>query len=87
MSLKSPSSLYAPPSLRDITSFPREMHLNVLTFLRATDLSALQRTCRCFNNRDLIVEVVEHAANHVVSDRFCVGFTLSCVIGREYTCI
>eukprot|EP00986_Skeletonema_menzelii_P013296 scaffold7621_cov152-Skeletonema_menzelii.AAC.9 len=65
MSLKSPTSLYAAST--HITSFPREIHLNVLTFLRATDLSALQRTCRCFNNRDLIVEVVEHAANHVVS--------------------
>lgn len=64
MSLKSSSSLH---TASPITSFPREIHLNVLTFLRATDLSSLQRTCRCFNNRDLIVEVVEHAANHVVS--------------------
>jgi hypothetical protein len=66
MSLKSPPSLCA-PYFQNITAFPREIHLNVLTFLRATDLSALQRTCRCFNNRDLIVEVVEHVSNHVVS--------------------
>lgn len=71
MSLKSP-----PPSptqgntttpQNSITSFPRELHLNILTYLRATDLSALQRTARCFNNRDLIVDVVDHYANVVVS--------------------
>ena len=58
MSLKSPLTLVA---------FPRELHLNVLTFLRATDLSALQQTSRCFNNRDLIAEVVDHCAHVVVS--------------------
>jgi len=78
MSLKSPSSLYA----TSITSFPREIHLNVLTFLRATDLSALQRTCRCFNNRDLIVEVVEHAANHVYPSDLTKGFDTPIVSGE-----
>ena len=58
MSLKSPLTLVA---------FPRELHLNILTFLRATDLSALQQSSRCFNNRDLIAEVVDHYANVVVS--------------------
>ena len=65
MSLKSPLSLAAP---HDIASFPRELHLNILTFLRATDLSALQRASRCFNNRDLIAAVVDHCANVVVSE-------------------
>ena len=64
MSLKSPPSLAIPS---DIASFPRELHLNILTFLRATDLSALQRTSRCFNNRDLILAVVDRYANEVVS--------------------
>jgi hypothetical protein len=65
MSLKSPyPPSDAPP---DITNFPRELNLNILTFLRATDLSALQRTSRVFNNRDLIVAVVDHCANVVVS--------------------
>lgn len=58
MSLKSPLTLVA---------FPRELHLNILTFLRATDLSALQQSSRCFNNRDLIAEVVDHYAHVVVS--------------------
>jgi hypothetical protein len=58
MSLKSPLSL---------VSLPRELHLNILTHLRATDLSALQQTSRCFNNRDLIAEVIEIYAHVVVS--------------------
>ena len=41
--------------------------MNILTFLRATDLSALQRTCSCFNQRDLVNAVVEYAADEVVS--------------------
>ena len=65
MSLDSPSASLGVPS--DVVSFPRELHLSVLTFLRATDLSALQRTCRCFNNRDLITAVVDRCANEVVS--------------------
>ena len=65
MSIKSPFPLsdVAP----DITHFPRELNLNILTYLRATDLSALQRTSRVFNNRDLIAAVVDHCANVVVS--------------------
>ena len=69
MSLKSPppSPTQGTTTPQNITSFPRELHLNILTYLRATDLSALQRTARCFNNRDLIVDVVDHYANVVVS--------------------
>lgn len=71
MSLKSPppspTQGTTTPQNNTITSFPRELHLNILTYLRATDLSALQRTARCFNNRDLIVDVVDHYANVVVS--------------------
>lgn len=44
--------------------------MGILTFLRATDLSALQRTCRCFNQRDLVNAVVEYAANEVVRISF-----------------
>ena len=72
MSLKSPpetliSSTATTNGAMDITSFPREIHLNILTYLRATDLSAVQRTSRCFNNRDLILAVVDHCATVVVS--------------------
>ena len=58
-----------------LASFPRELHLNILTYLRATDLSAIQRTCSCFNKRDMINAVVDHAANEVVSTSFYVAGT------------
>jgi len=71
MSLKSPpEQLLLTPT--NITNFPREIHLNILTFLRATDLSSLQRTSRTFNNRILIGKVVTHYANVVVSFYVCV---------------
>jgi len=50
-----------------LANLPRELHMNILTLLRATDLSALQRTATCFNQRDLVNAVVEYAANEVVS--------------------
>lgn len=75
MSLKSPYPLSDAPT--DITNFPRELNLNILTFLRATDLSALQRTSRVFNNRDLIVAVVDHCANVVVSSQYQYHFLMS----------
>ena len=74
MSLKSPPEQLLTPT--NITNFPREIHLNILTFLRATDLSSLQRTSRTFNNRVLIGEVVNHYANVVVS---CVFVCVMCM--------
>mmetsp|Transcript_5131 Transcript_5131/g.11660 ORF Transcript_5131/g.11660 Transcript_5131/m.11660 type:complete len:644 (+) Transcript_5131:526-2457(+) len=79
MSLKSPLSLTIS---KDITSFPRELHLNILTFLRATDLSALQRTTRCFNNRDLIVAVVDHYASVVYPSDLTEGFDTPIISGE-----
>ena len=64
----------------DIVSFPRELHLNILTFLRAMDLSALQRACRCFNHRDLVVAVVDHYANEVVSLLMIECLYMQCVV-------
>ncbi|KAL3762728.1 hypothetical protein ACHAWU_001673 [Discostella pseudostelligera] len=80
MSLKSPFPL--PDVVHDITNFPRELNLNILTFLRATDLSALQRTSRVFNNRDLIVAVVDHCANVVYPSELTDGFDTPIVSGE-----
>mmetsp|Transcript_11308 Transcript_11308/g.20767 ORF Transcript_11308/g.20767 Transcript_11308/m.20767 type:complete len:630 (+) Transcript_11308:473-2362(+) len=79
MNLKSPLTLANPT---DIASFPRELHLNILTFLRATDLSALQRACRCFNHRDLVVAVVDHYANEVYPSDLTKGFDTPIVSGE-----
>mmetsp|Transcript_8268 Transcript_8268/g.20327 ORF Transcript_8268/g.20327 Transcript_8268/m.20327 type:complete len:648 (-) Transcript_8268:463-2406(-) len=79
MSLKSPLALASP---NDIASFPRELHLNILTFLRATDLSALQRTARCFNNRDLVGAVVDHYARVVYPGDLTEGFDTPIVSGE-----
>ncbi len=69
-------STFPPVSVApELARFPRELHLNILTYLRAADLSALQRSSRVFNNRDLIAAVVDHCANVVVS---FVGYIIIC---------
>ena len=60
-------SLKTPNESCGLTALQHEMHLNILTFLRATDLSNVQQTCTTFNNRGLVVEVVDHFATEVVS--------------------
>ena len=49
---------------------PREVQVNILTYLRAFDLSAVQLTCRFFNDSDLIDAVVRYSAEHVYSPQF-----------------
>lgn len=51
-----------PPTL---LSVPHEVQLHVLTFLRAYDLSAVQQTCRFYNDPDLIHEVVTHTSSYI----------------------
>ena len=53
-----------------IQSVPREVQVNILTYLRAYDLSAVQLTCRFFNDSDLIDGVVRYSAEHVYSPQF-----------------
>lgn len=60
-------SLKTPNESCGLTALQREMHLSILTFLRATDLSNVQQTCTTFNNRELVVSVVDHFAAEVVS--------------------
>lgn len=54
-------------TLLSLSTLPRELHMSILTFLRAIDLSALQRTCRAFHSRELVCQVVEYVAEDVVS--------------------
>jgi hypothetical protein len=53
-----------------IQAIPREVQVNILTYLRAYDISAVQLTCRFFNDADLIDGVVRHSAEHVYSPQF-----------------
>lgn len=75
------SGLKSPP-LVTLAILPRELYLNIFTFLRATDLSALQRTSRCFNNRDLIAEVIDHCAHVVYPSELTEGFDTPIVSGE-----
>jgi hypothetical protein len=61
-----------PRATTTIEDLPREVQVNILTYLRAYDLSAVQLTCRFFNDTDLIDNVVRYSAEHV----YCPTFTV-----------
>lgn len=44
---------------------PSEIQVHILTYLRALDLSALQQTCRFYNDPELIHNIVAFTAEHV----------------------
>jgi len=58
------------PTEAVIQTLPREVQMNILTYLRAFDLSAVQMTCRTFNDPELIDSVVRYFADHVYSAQF-----------------
>jgi hypothetical protein len=53
-----------------LQTIPRELQLNLLTYLRAYDLSAVQQTCRLYNEPDLIDSLVHYVADHVYSPQY-----------------
>ena len=55
----------SPRNESSLITIPREVQVHMLTFLRAFDLSAVQQTCRFYNNEDLIHSVVTHVADQV----------------------
>eukprot|EP00980_Cylindrotheca_fusiformis_P005487 scaffold1169_cov120-Cylindrotheca_fusiformis.AAC.37 len=56
------------PTSFTLLSIPLEVQINILTYLRAFDLSAVQQTCRSYNDPDLIHEVVTFASDHLYGD-------------------
>lgn len=61
---------------------PSEIHVNILTFLRAYDLAALHQTCRTFSSRTLVHRVIKETAENVYPSELTKGFQLE---GCEYT--
>jgi len=60
------------PSL--IINLPKEVHLNILTYLRAFDLSSLQQTCRFYNDREMITLTVQTFAKVVYPKELTDGY-------------
>ena len=53
---------------------PHELHVNILTYLRAYELSSVQQTCRFFACRELIRDIVKHTAEEVFPADLTEGF-------------
>jgi len=69
-----------PPGMFD--RVPNELHVSILTYLRAYDLSALHQTCCYFASKTLVRTVIKHTAEHVYPSELLEGFQLE---GREYS--
>jgi len=65
------------------TSF--DVQINICTYLRATDLSILQRVCRHFHDRSLINAVIRHTATRVYPPDLTEGFDTPAVGGPVHT--
>lgn len=68
-----------PPSFDEL---PTELHVQILTYLRAYDLSALHQTCRTFASRTLVHNIIKETAERVYPAELTKGFELE---GREHT--
>ena len=53
---------------------PKEIHVIVLSYLRAYDLAFVQQTCRFFNCPELITRVILHTASHIYPPELTDGF-------------
>lgn len=50
------------PVISNITEFPLELQVNILTYLRAYDLTTVHQTCHFYHNPALVHAIVVHAA-------------------------
>ena len=65
-----------------ILQIPSELHPTILTYLRATDLSSLQQTCRTFSNRTLIQDVIQIFASTIYPPELTKGYDTPAISGE-----
>lgn len=66
-----------------IYQFPTEIQVNILTYLRAYDLSSVQQTCKFYSSKDLVHKIVLHTAEHVYPPALTVGFQQAAQLNFE----
>jgi len=74
LAMSSPSSPLPCDESLTLRKLPTELQVNLLTYLRAYDLSAVQLTCRHFGNPLLVDAIVRHTAEHVYPPSLTAGF-------------
>lgn len=57
-----------------LLTIPPELHITVLTYLRATDLSSLQQTCTTFSNRSLTQNIITAFATEIYPPELTRGY-------------
>lgn len=73
-SLQPPSSSSSAAASPMLLKLPWDVQVNLLTYLRAYDLSAVQQTCRFYSSRRLADSIVRHAAERVYTPDLTDGF-------------
>jgi hypothetical protein len=68
-----------------LASLPTEIHVNILTYLRAHDLASVQQTCRLWSQADLVHCTVAHTATRVYPAALTRGFDQQPVRNRRRT--
>mmetsp|Transcript_14760 Transcript_14760/g.27963 ORF Transcript_14760/g.27963 Transcript_14760/m.27963 type:complete len:532 (-) Transcript_14760:56-1651(-) len=72
----SPNHSIDKPSLLHL---PNDLQVNLLTYLRAYDLAAVQQTCTFYSNPELVHAVVMHFAESIYPEDFTRGFAQEAV--------
>ena len=62
-----------------ITQLPKDLQVNILTYLRAYDLAAMQQTCNFYRNPILVHDIVVHFAESIYPEEFTKGFAQEAV--------
>lgn len=65
-----------------LLQIPPELHITVLTYLRATDLSSLQQTCKTFSNRKLIKDTITTFATKIYPPSLTTGYDTPAISGE-----
>ncbi|KAL7555885.1 hypothetical protein ACA910_021026 [Epithemia clementina (nom. ined.)] len=60
-----------------LLNLPPDLQINILTFLRSYDLSAVQKTCRFYARPELIDTVVKKFADEIYPSNYTLGFDSS----------
>jgi len=78
--LKTPPASSSPCLLK----LPLDIQVNLLTYLRAYDLSSVQQTCKFYNNPNLVHEIVAHTQQAVYPPQLTHGFPLMEIYTTEH---
>jgi hypothetical protein len=83
MMMMNPAARFQPTNCWILHMLPTELHVNILTYLRAYDLVSIQLTCHMLASPQLTHAIVVHTAEHVYPPELTRGFDTPSVAGTN----